>query len=59
MSLNLSVYFNFRLVRGGSFLLLAAVLISGCGSNPPKDMDNICKIFEENRSWYKASVKSK
>ncbi len=59
MSLNLSGYFNFRLIRGGSFILLVAVLSSGCGSNPPKDMDNICKIFEENRNWYRASVKSK
>ena len=36
MSLNLSGYLNFRLIRGGSFMLLVAVLISGCGSNPRK-----------------------
>ena len=39
MSLNLSGYFDFGLIRGGSFILLVAVLSSGCGSNPPKDMD--------------------
>ena len=37
MSVNLSVFFNLRLIREGSFVLLAAVLIVGCGSNPPKD----------------------
>ena len=57
--MNLSNCLNFGSFRGCAFFMLTAALISGCASNPPKDMDNICKIFEENRSWYKASVKSK
>ena len=59
MSLNLPVFLKFVSIQGWFFLLLVSTLISGCTSNPPKDMDNICEIFEQNRSWYKASVKSK
>ena len=59
MSLNLPVFLKFVSIQGWFFLLLVSTLISGCISNPPKDMDNICEIFEKNRSWYKASVKSK
>jgi len=42
-----------------SALLLVLVVSIGCSSNPPKNPDNICKIFEENRDWYKDSVKAK
>ena len=42
-----------------SALLLVLVVSIGCSSNPPKDPDNICKIFEENRGWYKDAVKAK
>ena len=59
MSLNLPVFLKFVSIQGWFFLLLVSTLISGCTSNPPKDMDNICEIFEQNRSWYKASVRSK
>ena len=59
MSLKLPMFLKFVSIQGWFFLLLVATLISGCTSNPPKDMDNICEIFEQNRSWYKASVKSK
>ena len=59
MSLKLPMFLKLVSIQGWFFLLLVATLISGCTSNPPKDMDNICEIFEQNRSWYKASVKSK
>ena len=59
MSLKLPMFLKFVSIQGWFFLLLVSTLISGCTSNPPKDMDNICEIFEQNRSWYKASVKSK
>ena len=42
-----------------AFFLLTLLATLGCSSNPPKDPDNICKIFEENRGWYKDSVKAK
>ena len=35
--------------------LLAA--LTACTASPPKHPDNLCKIFEEKRSWYKAAVK--
>ena len=59
MSLKLPMFLKFVSIQGWFFLLLVATLIFGCTSNPPKDMDDICEIFEQNRSWYKASVKSK
>ncbi len=37
---------------------LAAVAISGCGSTPPKNVENICAIFEEKPRWYRAAVRS-
>ncbi len=39
-------------------LLLAATLFGGCASTPPKKLDNLCDIFDEKRSWYKAANKS-
>ena len=38
---------------------LAALLpVSGCGSSPPKNVEDICAIFEEKSRWYKAAKKS-
>ena len=40
-------------------LLLAAVLVLvSCASVPPQNTSNICSMFEERRSWYKAAVKA-
>ncbi len=33
-------------------------MLSGCTTSPPKSLDNICKIFEEKRGWYKKARKS-
>jgi hypothetical protein len=35
--------------------LFVVVLISSCTSSPPNNPDNICKIFSEKKSWYRAS----
>ncbi|MCB1754484.1 MAG: hypothetical protein KDJ38_03115 [Gammaproteobacteria bacterium] len=35
--------------------LLAASLVA-CASNPPRDSDDLCRIFEEKRAWYKAAI---
>jgi hypothetical protein len=29
--------------------------LGGCATNPPRAMDNVCKIFEEKSRWYKAA----
>lgn len=32
--------------------------VSSCAVMPPENPDNICSIFKEKRSWYKAAVKT-
>jgi hypothetical protein len=34
------------------------LVTSSCVSSPPEKPDNICEIFEEKRSWYKAAIKA-
>jgi len=41
------------------FLLLVCMLwLTACASAPPQNASNICSIFEDRRSWYKAARKS-
>lgn len=35
--------------------VLIAILISSCVSSRPNNVDNICSIFDDRRSWYKAA----
>jgi hypothetical protein len=39
-------------------VLLAALVLASCASTPPQNTTNICSMFEERRSWYKAAVKT-
>ena len=39
-------------------IFFAFFILFGCASSPPKNPDNICKIFQEKRSWYKAAVRT-
>lgn len=40
-------------------LLLCLMLgIAGCSTAPPSDIDNICTMFREKPSWYRAAQKS-
>ena len=39
-------------------ILIAALIIQGCATKPPENPDNICLIFKEKRSWYKAVIKA-
>tara|TARA_B100000614_G_scaffold123818_1_gene110884 strand:- start:55 stop:669 length:615 start_codon:yes stop_codon:yes gene_type:complete len=41
-----------------SFLIIIILVISSCVSSPPEKPDNICEIFKEKSSWYKAAIKS-
>lgn len=34
-------------------IILSTLLLSGCSTNPPKDIDNACSIFREKDDWYK------
>ncbi len=38
-------------------VLISTIIVSSC-SSPPENPANICHIFDEKRSWYKASKKS-
>lgn len=40
------------------FFGLIALLISGCMTTPPKNPENICAIFKEKPSWYRAIKRS-
>ena len=39
-------------------LCFGIVLLGGCASSPPKQLDNVCDIFDEKRGWYKKAKKS-
>ncbi|WP_090368298.1 hypothetical protein [Ferrimonas sediminum] len=45
---------NVRLIK---LILSALVLVGlvGCATPPPRDPENLCNIFTENRGWYKAA----
>lgn len=36
-------------------LLLSALLLAGCATAPPKQVDNLCTIFAEKRHWHSAA----
>lgn len=36
-------------------IALATVLLTGCATAPPQRPDNLCAIFQEKGSWYKAA----
>ena len=40
-------------------MLSVALIISGCASSPPDDVDNVCEIFREKSGWYKDAKKSR
>ena len=46
--------------RAGSVLLGAfcVVVMTACATAPPENIENICAVFEEKGSWYKAAMKS-
>lgn len=39
--------------RGVIVLFILVFFLSACASSPPKQLDNLCKIFEEKKGWYK------
>ena len=41
-----------------SILIILVLILSACVSSPPEKPDNICDIFQEKRSWYKAAIRS-
>lgn len=39
-------------------LVLIPLLLASCASAPPRNAANVCSIFEERRSWYRAAQAS-
>lgn len=37
-------------------MLLAALLVTGCVSSPPRNPDDVCAIFREKETWHEAAV---
>lgn len=37
---------------------LVALVVSGCASRPPSNIDDVCQIFRENKGWYRAAVRT-
>ncbi|ODS23290.1 hypothetical protein AB835_09725 [Candidatus Endobugula sertula] len=40
-------------------LLLLIGLLAACATSPPRQVNNICRVFDQKPSWYKAAAKSK
>ena len=40
------------------FFAIVIILLQSCISKPPENPDNICLIFKEKKSWYKAAIRS-
>ena len=38
--------------------LIIIFIIQSCATKPPESPDNICLIFKEKKSWYKAAIRS-
>lgn len=36
-------------------LLATGLVMLGCASSPPRDVANLCNIFEDRRDWYRAA----
>jgi hypothetical protein len=48
------VIMKLLLWKSVSFSLLV-ILLNGCVSSPPRNASNVCEIFEDKRSWYRAA----
>ena len=40
------------------FILLISLFLASCVSSPPANITNVCNIFEDRRSWYKAAKRT-
>ncbi len=39
--------------------IVIACILAGCATSPPRDPENLCAIYQENRGWYKAAVNTR
>jgi len=40
------------------FIIINFLLLAGCSTSPPKNINNVCDIFEEKGDWYDDSKNS-
>jgi len=40
------------------FLFASALALTSCISSPPRNISNVCDMFEERRSWYKSAERT-
>ena len=48
----------FKRVRWAVLGLLVSLLMMGCVASVPKDINNVCNIFEQKSSWYKQAKRA-
>lgn len=41
-----------KIMKNFKYALLVPLLLSGCSTVPPQNIDNVCAIFEEMDDWY-------
>lgn len=46
------------MVARRALVLFGCVTLTSCVTPPPRNLDNICKIFTEKRSWYRDASKA-
>ena len=58
--LQISVKDGSACVRAGKLLpgVFCVIVATACATAPPQNIENICAVFEEKGSWYKAATKS-
>ena len=39
-------------------IFFTTIFLASCVSSPPEDPDNLCRIFMDKRSWYKAAIQT-
>ncbi|MCF6214932.1 MAG: transglycosylase SLT domain-containing protein [Emcibacter sp.] len=44
--------------KTGFILAAVTILLSGCSTSPPRNIDDGCAIFKEKSGWYKAMLRS-
>ena len=54
MSMNQFLYIH----RNIFSIIICICFIQACATTPPESPDNICKIFKEKKSWYKAAIQA-
>ena len=50
--MNLDMVYRFMKFVSALLFFVIIALMTGCATPPPKDPENLCAIYQENRDWY-------